>query len=259
MTALLDHPRHARRILTPAHPAPEPDLGPAPLQLHQVVLSYPDGQDSEGRARTVTALDHVDFQARAGRLTALVGASGSGKSSLLAVAAGLVRPDAGQVLVAGQDLAQASEKERARARREQIGVVFQQPNLLASLTAREQLLLGDHVRGLRGRRLRERTGRADELLARVGLEEAAHRRVHQLSGGQRQRVNIARALMGTPAVLLADEPTSALDQARSQEIVDLLLEVTRELGVATVMVTHAGALLDSVDEVVTMADGRLLA
>ena len=230
--------------------------GPA-LEIRDVVLEYPDGTTAEDKPRTVTALDSVDFRADRGTMTALVGESGSGKSSLLAVAGALVEPTSGSVRVNGIEAVGQSEKTRAGLRREQIGVVFQQPNLVPSLTAREQLLVAEHIRGLRGARLKEKARAADALLERVGLEGVGDRRPHQLSGGQRQRVNIARALMGDPALLLADEPTSALDHERSREIVDLLREVTREFDVATVMVTHETDLLDSVDATATMRDGRL--
>ncbi|NLA55312.1 MAG: ATP-binding cassette domain-containing protein [Corynebacterium humireducens] len=204
------------------------------LTLDHITLTYPDGLTE------VTAVDDVSLTAPAGRMTAIVGQSGSGKSSLLSVAAGLLAPTAGSVHADGS-----------------VGLIFQQANLLGSLTVREQLLITDHIRGLRGRALRERTPRADELLARVGLAGFGERRMGQLSGGQRQRVNIARALMGDPAVLLADEPTSALDSALSREIIDLLAGITRESGTATVVVTHDITLLDAFDHVVEMRDGRL--
>ncbi|WP_081275544.1 ABC transporter ATP-binding protein [Rothia kristinae] len=232
------------------------DAAPA-LALRGVSLEYPDGTDEHGRPRTLKALDSVDLSAERGRLCAVVGESGSGKSSLLSVAATLIAPTGGSVRIAGIETVGASEKERARLRREEIGVVFQQPNLIASLTALEQLLIAEHIRGLRGKRLRARRERAQELLNRVGLAGLGDRRLHQLSGGQRQRVNIARALMGSPSVLLADEPTSALDASRSREVVRLLAEITREFDVATLMVTHETELLDAADRVVTMSDGRL--
>lgn len=227
------------------------------LEMSGVTLEYPDGTTPEGKPRTVTALNHVDFRAERGTMTALVGESGSGKSSLLAVAGALVSPTSGSVRIHGKEAVGASEKARAGLRQEEIGVVFQQPNLVPSLTAREQLLVADHIRGLRGKELKKRHRAADELLARVGLEGQGDRRPHQLSGGQRQRVNIARALMGNPVLLLADEPTSALDHERSLEIVELLREVTREFEVASVMVTHETDLLDHMDAVVTMRDGSL--
>lgn len=243
------------------------------LDLRSVTVTYPDGD------QTVTALDGIDFSAVPGTLTAVVGESGSGKSTLLSVAAGLVVPSAGEVLVRGRaggtgagagakagaaatasaeadavDLAAVDENERARVRREREGVVFQNPNLLASLKVRDQLLIADHLRGNALDR-----GRADELLETVGLAGMGDRRVHQLSGGQRQRVNIARALMNRPSVLLADEPTSALDRELSHEIAGLLRSVTDELGTATVLVTHDRSLLDYADVAVEMRDGTLRA
>ena len=216
------------------------------LELTDVSLTYPDG-DSR-----VTALDHVTMTATAGRMTAVVGESGSGKSSLLSLAAGLISPTTGEARVDGVVVTDD-------VRRERVGMIFQQANLLASLTVRDQLLVTDHIRGLRGRALRERAGRADELLDRVGLAGLGDRRMGQLSGGQRQRVNIARALMGQPVLLLADEPTAALDARLSRDIVTLLRGLTDDTGVATVMVTHDRSLLDAVDEVVTVADARVVA
>ncbi|APT88032.1 ABC transporter ATP-binding protein [Corynebacterium frankenforstense DSM 45800] len=242
------------------------------LDLRSVTVTYPDGD------QTVTALDGIDFSAVPGTLTAVVGESGSGKSTLLSVAAGLVVPGSGEVLVRGRagaagaaanigtasatsaasaeadavDLAAVDENERARVRREREGVVFQNPNLLASLKVRDQLLIADHLRGNRLDR-----GRADELLETVGLAGMGDRHVHQLSGGQRQRVNIARALMNKPSVLLADEPTSALDRELSHEIAGLLRSVTDELGTATVLVTHDRSLLEYADVAVEMRDGKL--
>lgn len=229
----------------------------AALRLENVSLVYPDGTDGNGHPRTVRALDAVDLTAEAGTVTALVGPSGSGKSSLLAVAATLVRPSSGAVLLAGREITGLSEQELARLRRTRIGTVFQQPNLLPALTALEQLVITAHVRGARRGDLERARERAGELLELVGLGAAAARRPHQLSGGQRQRVNIARALMGQPQVLLVDEPTAALDHHRSREIVDLIVDASRRFGTATVVVTHDTELLPLVDRCVTMRDGRL--
>lgn len=224
----------------------------AHLHITDVSLIYPDGES------TVTALDQVSMEVRQGEMTAVIGASGSGKSSLLSVAAGLTEPTTGEVSVAGHSLDGAAELDRARIRREHIGVIFQQANLLGSLTVRDQLLITDHIRGLRGRALRARIDRAEELLARVGLEGFGSRRIHQLSGGQRQRVNIARALMGSPSLLLADEPTAALDAHLSHEIVGLLRTLTDDMQVATVMVTHDRSLLTLMDRVIEVRDGRIV-
>ncbi|MFD0372064.1 ABC transporter ATP-binding protein [Streptomyces sp. NPDC059071] len=218
------------------------------LLLEDVTLTYPDG---DGR---LTALDSVSLEVPAGSLAAVVGPSGSGKSSLLAVAATLVTPDSGRVEVAGTDTGPLSPAQKAGLRRERIGIVFQQPNLLPSLTALEQLQVMAHLSGRTSRTVRER---AAGLLAAVGLAEQAHRRPHQLSGGQRQRVNIARALMNEPSVLLVDEPTSALDHERGAAVMELLAGLTAERGTATVLVTHDRTHLGRADRVVAVRDGRL--
>ncbi|GGT51713.1 ABC transporter ATP-binding protein [Streptomyces purpureus] len=218
------------------------------LHLDDVTLTYPDG---DGR---LTALDSVSLKVPAGTLTAVVGPSGSGKSSLLAVAATLVSPDRGRVVVDGTDTAGLDRAGKAALRRERIGIVFQQPNLLPSLTVTEQLEVMAHLSGRRTKAVRDR---ALALLDGVGLADLAARRPHQLSGGQRQRVNIARALMNDPAVLLVDEPTSALDHERGAAVLDLLVTLTRERGTATVLVTHDRAHLERMDRTVSVQDGRL--
>ncbi|MFF5899216.1 ABC transporter ATP-binding protein [Streptomyces argenteolus] len=218
------------------------------LTLTDVTLTYPDGDTR------LTALDRVSLTVPAGTVTAVAGPSGSGKSSLLAVAATLVTPDRGRVVVAGTDTSGLGRADTAALRRAHIGIVFQQPHLLPSLTALEQLQVMAHLSHGSARAAR---GRAMDLLDAVGLADRSGSRPHQLSGGQRQRVNIARALMNEPAVLLVDEPTSALDHARGSAVLDLLVALTRERSTATVMVTHDRAHLDRVDRTVGMEDGRL--
>ncbi|GAA3073524.1 MULTISPECIES: ABC transporter ATP-binding protein [Actinomycetes] len=225
-----------------------PAHAPTALELDGVTLTYPDG------AGTLTALDEVSLRVGAGQMLALVGPSGSGKSSLLAVAATLVQPQHGVVSIAGRDAAQLSRRGRDRLRRDEIGMIFQQPNLLPSLTSREQLIIAEDMRG--GAR-RSAAARADALLEEVGLTDAAGRRPHELSGGMRQRVNIARALIGSPSVLLVDEPTAALDHDRSLTVVQLLARLTAEHQVATVMVTHDTEYVPVADAVATMRDGAL--
>ncbi|AXJ11737.1 ABC transporter ATP-binding protein [Arthrobacter sp. PM3] len=220
------------------------------MNLVNVTLEYPDGDG------TLKALDEVSLKVRPGEFVSLIGPSGSGKSSLLAVAATLVRPSAGLVLIDGQDAGSLSDAGRTALRRDRIGIIFQQPNLLPSLTAVEQLVITQRLRGGTARQAAER---ATELLDLVGLAQSLSKRPHQLSGGQRQRVNIARALMGSPAVLLVDEPTAALDHERSDAIVRLLRQVTDEFGVATVMVTHDTHFVALTDAVANMRDGRLSA
>ncbi|WP_031510232.1 ABC transporter ATP-binding protein [Streptomyces megasporus] len=237
-------------MTTPAtdHRATPDAAGSGGLRLLDITLTLGDGDTA------VTALDHVDLNVAPGEFVAVVGPSGSGKSSLLAVAGGLQRPTSGTVHIAGTELTALSDGERTAARRRHIGFVFQQSNLLPSLTVREQLLLPLHIDGRLDAAAR---ARADELIEAVGLSHRADSRPHQLSGGERQRTGLARALMTSPAVLLVDEPTSALDRVRSAEAVRLIAEQTHERGTATVMVTHDTAIMHTADRVYEMVDGRL--
>lgn len=249
--------------MTSIHTGPSPSPvaqtheEPAALRLEDVTLTYPDGVDENGKPRTLRALDAVDFRADAGTVTALVGPSGSGKSSMLAVAAALIRPSSGSVHLAGRELTGLPERELTTIRRNQVGTIFQQPNLLPSLTALEQLVLTAHLRGDRGRQLRAAERHGAELLDLVGLDSVANRRPHQLSGGQRQRVNIARALMGRPSVMLVDEPASALDHKRARSILELIVSTTRQFNTATVIVTHDFEMATLADRTVAIRDGRL--
>ena len=211
------------------------------LTMNNVTVTFQDGQER------LTALDSISFEATPGHLTFIVGESGSGKSTLLSAAAGLLTPDSGEVLVNGTPV-------NDKVRLDKIGMIFQQANLIGSLSVRDQLLVTDHIRGIKPRR-----GRADELLAAVGLDGLGDRRMQQLSGGQRQRVGIARALMGDPALILADEPTAALDSERSHEIVALLRNLVTERGIAGAFVTHDRGLISDADEVVRVRDGQVTA
>ncbi|KUN18472.1 ABC transporter ATP-binding protein [Streptomyces corchorusii] len=219
------------------------------LTLTDVTLTYPDGDTR------LTALDQVSLKVPQGSLTAVVGPSGSGKSSLLAVAATLIAPDTGTVTIDGQSTIGLTPGALTKLRRHKIGIVFQQPNLLPSLTAAEQLQV---MAQIDGRNPRTAHTRAMELLDAVGLAAQAGRRPHQLSGGQRQRVNLARALMNDPAVLLVDEPTSALDQERGAAVIDLITRLTHQQATATVLVTHDRAHLTAVDQIAEVHDGRLV-
>lgn len=218
------------------------------LIVDDAVLTFPDG------AGRITAVDHVSLSVEPGEFAAVTGPSGSGKSSLLAVAGLLQTPDSGRVAIGGRVVSGLSRKDAAAVRLSSIGFVFQQSNLIASLTAAEQLEAVARLDGRKGKAVQDR---AMELLEAVDLKDAASRRPAQLSGGQRQRVGIARALMNSPELLLVDEPTSALDSERSSAVMRLIGDVTRDSGVATLMVTHDLPTLTAVDSVYEMVDGRL--
>ena len=207
-----------------------------------------------GGAEPVEILRGIDLEVRAGESVALLGASGSGKSSLMAVLSGLERATGGQVLVNGQDFGMLDEDRLAIARRGQIGIVLQAFHLLPTMTARENVAVPMELAGLP-----DAQARAGAELAAVGL---AHRLDHypsQLSGGEQQRVAIARALAPAPSIVFADEPTGNLDGATGRRIIDLLFERQRASGASLVIITHDPALGHRCDRTLEMVDGRLVA
>lgn len=203
----------------------------------------------------VVALDDVDLEVD-DEMVVLVGPSGSGKTTLLSVAGALLSPTAGMVRVGGEDISALDPRELARFRRDQVGFVFQNVNLVPFLTARENLLVVRELGG--GRRDRAATDRADQLLTELGLRERAYSLPAQLSGGQRQRVAIGRALMNDPALVLVDEPTSALDSALGRQVMELLREEVTGRGVAAIVVTHDAMVAEFGDREIHIADGRLI-
>lgn len=210
-------------------------------------LSY-----GEGTAR-VHALRGVDVAVTRGRLTAVLGPSGSGKSSLLHCLSGIARPDAGEVLFEGADLAELGDDRRTALRRTRMGFVFQRGNLAPALTVAENVSLGPVLLGLARDEVRRRVV---DALERVGIADRADAYPSALSGGELQRVALARALAPEPAVLWADEPTGALDRPASAELVALLHEAAAA-GTTVVVVTHDEEVAAGADEVVRLRDGRV--
>ncbi len=203
----------------------------------------------------VRAVDGVSLEVPRGEMLAIMGRSGSGKTTLLDLLGCLMRPTAGQLEVDGRSVAGASDADLATIRRERIGFVFQEFNLIPTLTAVENVLLPLRY----GPRRSDGTERALSLLERVGLAERATHRPSELSGGEQQRVAIARALANEPAVILADEPTGELDSVTSDQILDSLRELNRERGLTLVVVTHDPGVAGRADRIVRMSDGRIVA
>ena len=218
------------------------------LELRQVSKVYGQG------AAEVHALREVSLEVGPGTMVAVMGPSGSGKSTLLTIAGSLEEPTSGQVLVAGQDLAAMSRNDKARLRRQSIGYVFQDFNLLPGLTAAENVALPLELDGISARKAREGALRALDAL---GLADRASSYPDQLSGGERQRVAIARAVAGERRLLLADEPSGALDSANAEAVMRLIHNACKR-GVAAVVVTHDAQLASWADRVVFLRDGRIV-
>jgi putative ABC transport system ATP-binding protein len=199
------------------------------------------------------ALAGASLRVAAGEIIAVMGPSGSGKSTLLHCLAGLVRPDSGQVRYAGHDLLLMSDSGRSALRRSQFGFVFQFGQLVPELTCRENVALPLRLGGMR-RRAAEQD--AAEWLARLEIDDVAHKRPGETSGGQQQRVAIARALITGPRVIFADEPTGSLDSLSGERAMNLLTAAARETGAAVVLVTHEPRVAAYSDREVVVRDGR---
>ena len=201
------------------------------------------------------ALADVDFEVRKGELVMLVGPSGSGKTTLLSILGCVLRPTSGEVSLFGEDITCLRDGQLPAFRSAVIGFVFQGHNLLASLSARDNVAM---ISRLRGRSVRSANEEADELLVQVGLADKRKRRADELSGGQRQRVAIARALAGEPPLIFADEPTAALDAKAGHEVTELLVELGRVHGTTVVIVTHDNRIFHLADRIVGIEDGRIV-
>jgi len=216
------------------------------LELHQVTKRLRSGE------RELVVVDAVDLAVVPGEFLAILGPSGSGKSTLLGLAAGLDRPTAGEVRIDGRPIQDLSEGELARLRRGRVGFVFQSFQLLANLTALENVLLPLELAGAAAP-----LERARRMLAEVGLAEREHHYPAQLSGGEQQRVALARAFATGPDLLLADEPTGNLDGATGARVLELLARLRREHGTTMLLVTHDPEVAARADRRIHLRDGRI--
>ncbi len=215
------------------------------LEFRQVHKAYATPQGA------LNVLSGVDLTLAAGESLALMGESGCGKSTLLHLAAGLDLPDAGEVRLGGRAISSLNEPERARLRRETVGLVFQQFHLVPSLTVRDNLRLQARLAGV------EDPTWTAQLMTRLGLADLGQRYPEQLSGGQQQRLAIGRALAHRPALLLADEPTGNLDEGTADDVLALLLALVDDTGCALLMVTHSQRVAGPLDHRLRLSHGRI--
>ncbi len=221
----------------------------AVLEARGIVRGFAEGSGS------LQVLRGLQLQVAAGERIAIVGVSGSGKTTLLQVLGGLDAPDAGQVLVQGQDIHAMPERQRCALRNRTLGFIYQFHHLLPEFSALENVAMPLLVRR---EPVADAMASARELLRQVGLSDRLEHRPHQLSGGERQRAAVARALVTQPRLVLADEPTGNLDGANAGQVFELMLELNRERGTSLVVVTHDRRLAARMDRVLVLKDGILL-
>ncbi len=224
--------------------------GAASLSIISVEHVFKSVTDSTG---TLSILRDIHFALAARETAAIVGASGSGKSTLLSIIAGLDTPTRGTVRVVGQDIFALGEDDRAALRAQKVGFVFQNFQLMANLTALENVMLPLELSGIRGAR-----ALATDMLARVGLGQRLGHYPRVLSGGEQQRVALARAFVVTPAVLLADEPTGSLDFATGETVMQLMFDLNQEFGTTLVLVTHDQAIAARCQRKITIEAGQVV-
>lgn len=217
------------------------------LEVNELTKKYGQGESE------VVALDHVSFSVDKGEFVAIIGASGSGKSTLMNMIGGIDNPTSGSVIIDGKDISHMDEDELAIFRRRNLGMIYQFYNLIATLTAEENIVLPWKLDGRK-----ENKERVDEILKMLGLEKRAGHLPGQMSGGQQQRVSIGRALINEPAFILADEPTGNLDSKTSREIIDILKLTNQKYNQTILLVTHDEKIALQADRVITIGDGKIL-
>ncbi|MCL2828123.1 MAG: ABC transporter ATP-binding protein [Oscillospiraceae bacterium] len=217
------------------------------LQVENLTKTYGKGDT------IVTALDDVSFSVEKGEFVAIVGASGSGKSTLMHLIGGVDRPDAGRVVVDGNEIYQSNESELAIFRRRNIGIVYQFYNLIPTLTAEENIMLPCLLDNRKAD-----PAKLNTILDTIGLSDRAEHLPSELSGGQQQRVSIGRALINDPAIILADEPTGNLDSKASREVMDLLKLSNKRYNQTLLVITHDEKIALEADRIITLSDGQIL-
>ena len=217
------------------------------LNIQNVSKTY------QSAGRTLTVLEGINFSVEAGSTMSIVGPSGSGKTTLLGLAAGLDRASSGSVELNGIKLDNLSEDQRAKVRNEHIGFIFQNFQLLPTLTALENIMVPMELR-----REKHIKNRALDLLQKVGLADRGHHYPTQLSGGEQQRVSLARAFSNNPQILFADEPTGNLDAETSERIIELIFNLNREAGTTLILVTHDLDLANKTGRILRIKGGRIL-
>ena len=216
------------------------------LEIKNLTKTYNSG------SRSLTVLDHVSFKIEPGETFSIVGPSGSGKTTLLGLCAGLDRASEGSVILNGIALDSLSEDERAAVRNEHVGFIFQNFQLIPTLTALENVMIPLELRGDKGAKKR-----AEDLLERVGLGDRKNHYPTQLSGGEQQRVSLARAFSNNPKILFADEPTGNLDEETSEKVEALLFDLNRDMGTTLVLVTHDLELAAKTQKIIKLRGGKL--
>ena len=219
------------------------------IEARGLVKSYVGGDGG-----VITVLDGVDLSVARGEMVAIIGASGAGKSTLLHLLGALDRPSTGEIVIAGRTLGGLDDDAVSALRNRTVGFVFQFHHLLREFTALENVMMPLRIAGIDDAQARQR---AQALLDRMGLAGRAHHRPAQLSGGEQQRTAVARALAADPSVLLADEPSGNLDHGNSERLHDLFVQLTRELEIAMVVVTHNRSLAARADRVLQLEEGKL--
>ena len=212
------------------------------------------GKTYQSAGRTLTVLDHINFSIASGSTNAIVGPSGSGKTTLLGLCAGLDRPGSGKVELNGINLGGLSEDQRAQVRNQHVGFIFQNFQLLPTLTALENVMVPLELRGEKNIK-----ARSLELLDKVGLSDRGHHYPAQLSGGEQQRVSLARAFSNSPSILFADEPTGNLDAETAEKVEKLIFDLNKEAGTTLVLVTHDLELAGKTQRIIRIKGGKLIA